>query len=470
MKKIKVDSIATFLTHLIALTFIVSCFPSGKKINSLPSIRNPHTTSTDSAAPPKVLQGPMLGFVTGNEARVWVRLNGPFPVRVQYRPIDIRSSQSHRISSEVQALAKNDYTAVLHLANLEPTKKYQYKILFRNENSSPKKTFSFRTLPQADKPDFFRVAFGSCVSVDFDSTQKIWTTIANSNPTAFLWIGDNIYADSPDLNVLRKKYRQQRMVKRLLEFQASVPQLAIWDDHDYGQNDGDRRFSGKKNALKAFREYWANLNFGLPNAPGVFFRWSIGKVDFFFLDSRTYRDPNTQLDANNKTLLGSAQKSWLMNGLKESRAIFKVLVSSTSWTEWKGPFQDSWGSFRSEREEIFNFVRDENISGVFLIAGDSHRPQINVIPWSRLRGYDLYELISSPLAQRVYKGKLWPGKFHHVRPPNVFRPNFGLLEFDTRASPPHVKLRLLDSEGKDLWAPLKLTSKKLTKKVKFTKQ
>ena len=121
-------------------------------------------------------------------------------------------------------------------------------------------------------------------------------------------------------------------------------------------------------------------------------------------------------------------------------------------------------------DEIFNFIRDENISGVFLIAGDSHRPLINVIPWSRLGGYDFYELISSPLAQRVYKGKLWPGEFQHVRPPNAFRPNFGLLEFDMQASPPHVKLRLLDGTGKDLWDPLKLTSEKLTKKVKLIKQ
>ncbi len=465
MKKAEPGFLVSCLAHLAALAIITSCGPSGRSVDSPPPF-HPPTGIAAKSAPPRLLQGPMLGFVSDNEASVWVRLNGPNPVRVRYGLSDPLDSQPDKISEEVRALAENDYTAVVRLRQLKPSTKYRYRILLRSGSPALGKPFLFRTLPPAGKADSFRIAFGSCASVDLDSTQKIWKATAHSGPMAFLWLGDNIYGDSSNLAVLRKKYRRQRMVKSLLGFQATVPQLAIWDDHDYGRNDGDRRFDGKRNSLKVFREYWANPNFGLPTTPGVFFRWSIGNVDFFFLDTRTYRDPNLYLDGPRKTHLGVAQKSWLMNGLKESRAVFKVLVSSNTWTGWKGPFRDSWGSFTNERDEIFNFIRDEGISGVFLIAGDSHRPQMNVIPWSRFGGYDLYEVISSPLAQGVYRGRLWPGGFQHVRPPNAFRRNFGLMEFDTRASPPRVILHLMDDEGKDLWPPLKLTSEELTKGVK----
>ncbi|MFQ5692531.1 MAG: alkaline phosphatase D family protein, partial [Nitrospinota bacterium] len=286
----------------------------------------------------------------------------------------------------------------------------------------------------------------------------------------------------------------------------SVPQLAIWDDHDYGLGDGDRTFPGKEASTAVFREYWANPRYGLaggtgmsqtprasqtprvsqtprlsqtpgasqtpgvpqkpgvPQTPGVFFRWSIGDVDFFLLDGRTFRDPNALPDGPGKTQLGVRQKRWLKSGLKKSRAVFKVLVSPGAWTEGKGPGGDSWASFLHERDELFDFIRDEGVTGVFLLAGDAHRPQMNVIPRSARGGYDLYEVISSPLAQTVERGKLGRGEkggFRRVRPPNAYVFNFGLLEFDTAAAPPRVTIRLIDAEGKSLWRPLVLTAEDL---------
>ncbi|MFQ5913116.1 MAG: alkaline phosphatase D family protein [Nitrospinota bacterium] len=418
----------------------------------------------------------MIGFVSDREARIWVRLSGPHQVQVRYAPAAAGRTSRERISRPVRALARRDHTAVIPLMRLEPDTAYRYTVLIDGKKAPGEAKQEngpvFRTLPPANQPGKFRVAFGSCASVDFDPVQPIWKAVARTRPQAFLWIGDNVYADTQDSEVFRKKYRRQRMVKNLLPFQASVPQLAVWDDHDYGLNDGDRTFPAKKRSLAVFREYWANPQYGLPGrpgvqqTPGVFFRWSIGNVDLFLLDARTFRDPDSLPDGPRKTHLGIRQKDWLKASLKRSRAVFKVLVAPGAWTESKGPGGDSWASFLDERNEIFDFIQKEGVTGVFLLAGDSHRPQVNVIPWSEHGGYDLYEVISSPLAQKVKRKPLGNGNFRHLRPPNAYTLNFGFLEFDTQAEPARVKIRLMDAEGKDLWTPLSLTADDLKPGVK----
>jgi alkaline phosphatase D len=416
----------------------------------------------------------MVGFISDREARIWVRLNGPHDVRVQSTPADEGTSLARAtVSRAIRADPSRDNTAVIPLTDLTPDTAYRYAVIVEEGDAEQVGPFAFRTLPPKGRPGIFRVAFGSCASVDYDPVQPIWRAIAQTRPQAFLWLGDNIYGDSEDPEVLRKKYRRQRSVSALMDFQATVAQLAIWDDHDFGLNNGDRTFPAREKSLQVFREYWANPQASLSGhlgraspgdgaeIPGVFFRWSVGDVDFFLLDGRTHRDPNRLPDGPEKTQLGATQKQWLKSELKKSRAVFKVLVAPGAWTEGKGPGGDSWAAFLHERNEIFDFLLEEGITGVFLLAGDTHRPQINLIPRTQSGRYDLYEVISSPLAQEVDLRPIGPGNFRPVRPANAFAVNFGLLEFDTQARPPRVKVRLIDADGKDLWAPLVLTADRM---------
>ena len=45
-----------------------------------------------------------------------------------------------------------------------------------------------------------------------------------------------------------------------------------------------------------------------------------------------------------------------------------------------------------ERNEIFDFIRDEISAGV-CISGDSHMGELNCIPWSERGGYDFYDFL-----------------------------------------------------------------------------
>src|SRR5215218_7890200 len=49
-----------------------------------------------------------------------------------------------------------------------------------------------------------RIAFGSCCRQD--KPQPIWDAIASAQPDVFIWLGDNIYADTEDPAVMRAMY------------------------------------------------------------------------------------------------------------------------------------------------------------------------------------------------------------------------------------------------------------------------
>jgi hypothetical protein len=114
--------------------------------------------------------------------------------------------------------------------------------------------------------------------------------IEAARPDLFLFVGDNHYANSPDLESLWWYYRRALEVPERASLLARVPTLAVWDDHDFVGNNTNRTSPGRESALRAFGDYWAVLPTGLPAEPGVYFRASWGDIDLFMLDDRYERD------------------------------------------------------------------------------------------------------------------------------------------------------------------------------------
>jgi alkaline phosphatase D len=310
----------------------------------------------------------------------------------------------------------------------------------------------------------FRVAFGSCPKFQDDRVQPIWQVVSSFDPELFFWIGDNIYGDTLDPDILREEYRRQRDVHGLQPLLHNTSHLAVWDDHDFALNNHDRTNPIKFDALEVFKQYWANPSYGLPEVPGVFFSYSYGDVDFFFIDDRFYRDPNSEPDRPEKTMLGAAQFEWLTKKLAASEAVFKVIVSGSGFSREKGEGGDSWAAFVHERNRLFDFIRDHEITGVVLASGDSHIGELNVIPWSDHGGYDLYDLVSSPLAQRN------PESWLHRRPERRIRPvyfkgsSFGVIDFVVDDSP-HLMYRVIDIHGRNVWRPFVVRADELVNGV-----
>ncbi len=414
----------------------------------------------------RLMQGPMVGVVTDREVRIWARVSGEYPVTVDYgTTFDLTTFQT---TDAVVARKSNDFTVLITIGDLEPETVYFYRV---NVSGAPDRylrdlpPFKIRTAPRRGASRDFRIAFGSCPRIQDDRGQPIWSAVQAADPALFLWVGDNIYGDSLYPEILREEYRRQRDVAGLQPILRSVANLAIWDDHDYGLPNYDKRNPIKEAALEIFKTYWANPAYGLPSTPGVFFRYAYGQVDFFFLDNRYYRDPDNDPDTAQKTMLGEQQLAWLKSELQASTAVFKLLVAGGGWSRAKGPTGDSWAAFLHERDGIFRFIRDNQITGVVLLSGDSHVAELNVIAWSEEGGYDLYDLVSSPLAQDM------PTSWLHRRPERRIRPvyfggsNFGLIDFLFEPSP-HLVYRVVDVQGRSVWEPFELAADELVNGVK----
>jgi alkaline phosphatase D len=147
----------------------------------------------------------------------------------------------------------------------------------------------------ADKPAVLsRIAFGSCAKQD--RPQPIWEAVVESQPQLFLMIGDNIYGDTDDMELLWKKYQMLDAQPGFQKLRATCPVMGTWDDHDYGVNDGGVEFPKKRESQQLCLDF-----FQVPkDSPrrqreGVYHAEVFGppgkRVQIILTDSRYFRSP-----------------------------------------------------------------------------------------------------------------------------------------------------------------------------------
>src|SRR3954470_23310662 len=105
-------------------------------------------------------------------------------------------------------------------------------------------------LAAAEQPPIARIAFGSCGHKE--KPQPIWAAVVKTKPQLFLFLGDNIYADTEDMAVMRAKYAKLGKQPGYRKLLATCPVLATWDDHDYGANDAGAEYPKKREAQQVF--------------------------------------------------------------------------------------------------------------------------------------------------------------------------------------------------------------------------
>lgn len=100
----------------------------------------------------------------------------------------------------------------------------------------------------------------------------VYSTISNENPAFVIQIDDFDHRNPTKLNAMRKMHRQVRgsqtaSGRDFTDYIATkFPVFHVWDDHDYGMNNGDKTFSGKSDAIRAFKEYYPIPPLANPNA------------------------------------------------------------------------------------------------------------------------------------------------------------------------------------------------------------
>ena len=274
------------------------------------------------------------------------------------------------------------------------------------------------------------IAFGSCNRQD--ESQAYWETIAVNHPDAWIWLGDNIYADTDDAAVMAKQYARQLAAPEYAAFREQVGTVyGTWDDHDYGRNDGGAAWPFKEEAKKLMLDFLSvPASAEVRQREGVYQAYTIGNVRVILLDTRYFRDelrppvrdgdrygPNPEGD-----ILGEAQWAWLRDELQDSDAAAHVIGSSIQVLPTDHGFE-KWDLFPDARRRLLDLLAETRPALPILISGDRHLAEIMR---DTVGDYAVYEVTSSGLTHS-YRGADEPndkrvGKL-------VTGENFGLLHF-----------------------------------------
>jgi len=388
----------------------------------------------------ELLHGPMLGCVTESSAKFWVRTANEVPVEVVVKSAGTDSSFQRRAVGKTSG--KQDFTAVLAVEGLKPGTLYEYEL--RIDGAQKAGEGRFRTFGTSGRPAKFQVGFGGGAGFT-PQYERMFNTITGYNLPAFLLLGDNVYIDNPTRQAVQQYcYYRRQSRPEFRDFVASTSIFAIWDDHDFTTNDAGGgpeiyKPEWKIPVWRTFINNWNNPYYGGgEKQPGCWFDFSIGDVDFFMLDGRYYRDkPRSE----NPSMLGGAQKKWLFEKIKSSKAKFKVLASPVPWALGAKPgSRDPWQGYKAEREQIFSFLEANRIDGVILLSADRHRSDAWKI--ERENGYDLYEFESSKLTN-IHTHKIMPGALFGYNQ----KCSFGLLTFDTTKTDPEITYQIINIDN-----------------------
>ncbi len=234
-----------------------------------------------------------------------------------------------------------------------------------------------------------RIAFGSCA--DQDQPQPIWDAVLDQRPQLFIFAGDNVYGDvhSPDLRELRRAYDTASTLDGYNRLRRSVPHMAIWDDHDYGLNDGGASFALKAQAKELFLDFWSvPADDARRQREGLYTATVHGpvgrRVQIILLDTRWFRSPLKPTDQRGvpgreryvpdpeptKTMLGPLQWQWLEAQLRQPAEL--RLIVSTVQVLAEGHGWERWGNFPIERQRLFDLIGETRARGVVLLSGDRH--------------------------------------------------------------------------------------------------
>lgn len=307
-----------------------------------------------------------------------------------------------------------------------------------------------------NKKTISKIAFGSCAQQD--NPLPIFDLIVKHKPDLFVFLGDNIYADTDDEKEMMKKYAQLNEKPTYQNLIKNVPIIATWDDHDYGDNDAGKNFKKKKESKDIFLQFFHEpQDSDRRKRDGIYTSYTYGtkgkKVQIILLDTRYFRDdiqkyggefsddkryfykldyaPHTK----NADFLGEAQWQWLEQELKKD-ADLRIIGSSTQFAhEFNG--YESWTNFPQEQQRMYDLIKKTKADGVFFISGDVHYAEISKREIPDL--YQMYDFTSSGLSSTW---KFATPNSYRIEGP-VMENHFGMITIDWKKNPT-VKMELFD--------------------------
>lgn len=309
-----------------------------------------------------------------------------------------------------------------------------------------------------------KIVFGSCIKQE--RPIPILFTMKKERADLLMFIGDNIYADTMDMQVMREKYNKLAANKDFQSLTSDCVTMATWDDHDYGINDAGADFPKRAESQKQFLDFW-NVPADSPRRKqeGIYEARVFGpegkRVQVIVLDTRFFRSPlktgkrrvggpyYPDEDAS-KTMLGQAQWKWLKEQL-EKPAELRIIVSSIQFVA-AAAGQETWSNLPLERKRFLDLIQRTKANGILFVSGDRHWAELSTI--TQNVPYPIHDLTSSSLNQIHSRGTPTENAFRVS--PTYHRENYGRMIIDWSESP-SLTMEVCDMEG----------TKRISKKVQL---
>lgn len=416
---------------------------------------------------PALANSVVTGGVTHTKARFWARLTEPgdFYIELSTDP----AFTSVLTTNTVSVNSLSYMRGIVEIEGLQPDTRYYYRVKIIN-GAPDNAQRSFSTFPVPGTSQNFTFAFGSCLnSGNFlpsgTPPGTIFRQIVQHNPRFFLQLGDFGYPDTTDnlpfnpnffagnMQLVQGAYHVKYDKNYLMDTLISMmPVDYIYDDHDFmNDNSGALTSSffipwkpnplsndfykfeftnpagARTNSITGYKE-------NMPGYPlvnesrGIYHKFTYGNVEIFALDLRSQRSPNlNSINKNTTTGLweftppaghsilgrdnapgsGESQLTWFLNGLLNSTAKWKFILSSVPFN--KGQLQgiqmgitlqdsilglqelppgtrgifaamelaDKWVGFPEDLDTVLSFVNNNQIKNVIVLSGDSHTAAID---------------------------------------------------------------------------------------------
>jgi alkaline phosphatase D len=402
----------------------------------------------------------MAGDVTADQALIWSRANKPSRMLVSWGTTEA-SRGANRILGP-HCLESTDFTGRLNLTGLPPDQTIFYEVAFADlanrDRVGEAARGSFRTAP-AKRRDIKFCWSGDTAGQGWGIDEarggmRIYETMRKLQPDFFLHSGDTIYADSPiertvkladgtewrnivteekskvaeTLAEFRGNHKYNLLDANLRRFHAEVPQVWQWDDHEVTNNwsdsksvANDPRYKEKSVPLlvargaQAFHEY-APIRRSVDETERVYRRIGYGPLlDLFVIDMRSYRGPNgpnlQEVEGPETAFLGKPQIQWLLQGLRNSKATWKVIAADMPIgllvpdgpNRWEAIAQGNGPALGRELEiaAVLGGIHQARVKNVVWLTADTHYTGAHHYSPDRAKGFKqftpFWEFMSGPL-------------------------------------------------------------------------
>jgi alkaline phosphatase D len=251
------------------------------------------------------------------------------------------------------------------------------------------------------------------------------------------------------MRALAAHYKRLKTTPDYKRMRTKTQVIGVYDDHDYGINDGCKDYPFKKGAKKCLMDFLdIPMNSVIRRREGAYSSYTFGKgaqkIKFIVMDTRYFRDPlekdptkeRRYLPNMNGDVLGDAQWKWLENELKNSTANLNVLCSSIQVIA-DDHGHEKWGNFPNQRKKLLALIASTKPKNLLILSGDRHMAEVSKMQLEGLP-YPLYDFTSSGMTHL----RSGTEEVNHFRVGEmILKKNFGVLKVSWNGEKPIVALQ-----------------------------